>query len=380
MEKSLKFLVTITNVMAPQTSFSPDQVVWIIFKYGEVKNVRLVQAAFRREFYSINYRKMPDISSFRRVIQRFEISGGNAQPKKRQGKGIPDDDIKQVHDYFKSKDDAHLRDASRDLGFSVKKVWLILKTKLKWRSYTPTLSACLTASNISSRLTAADWFLNHDSTFFQDKIIWSDEKYFVLKQGPNKSIHRVWSPVNPYLNVECKTQSQQKIMVWVGLCAGQVIGPFWIEQTMDNGVYNKLLKEKVWPAVKAKATRNALWYMQDGATCHTSQNNLSFLLDKFDGRVISNKTDVIWPPNSPDLNPLDFFFWGYVQQEVYRVKPATINDLKIVVEDFIAGIDKEIIKKSCVSARKRFEMMRKEGGRRFEHKKNALKQSFNGEH
>ena len=98
MEKSLKFLVTITNVMAPQTSFSPDQVVWIIFKYGEVKNVRLVQAAFRREFYSINYRKMPDISSFRRVIQRFEISGGNAQPKKRQGKGIPDDDIKQVHD------------------------------------------------------------------------------------------------------------------------------------------------------------------------------------------------------------------------------------------------------------------------------------------
>ncbi len=324
MEKSLNFVVTNTNVMAPQTSFSPDQVKWIIFKYGEVKNVRLVQAAFRKEFYPINYRKMPDINSFRRVIQRFEISGGNAQPKKRQGKGIPDDHIKQVHDYFKSKDDAHLR----DLGFSVKKVWLILKTKLKWRSYTPTLSACLTASNISSRLTAADWFLNHDSTFFQDKIIWSDEKYFVLKQGPNKSIHRVWSPVNPYINVECKTQSQQKIMVWVGLCAGQVIGPFWIEQIMDNGVYNKLLKEKVWPAVKAKATRNALWYMQDGATCHTSQNNLSFLLDKFDDSVISNKTDVIWPPNSPDLNPLHFLLWGYIQDEVYWVNPATINDLK----------------------------------------------------
>ena len=34
--------------------------------------------------------------------------------------------------------------------------------------------------------------------------------------------------------------------------------------------------------------------MQDGATCHTTDNNLSFLMDKFNGRVISNKTEVIW--------------------------------------------------------------------------------------
>lgn len=366
--------------MAPQPAFSPDQHVWIIFKYGEVKNIKLLQTAFQKEFYPTNRKKVPNISCFRRVIQRFVNSGGNAQPKKRQGNGIPDDDIKQVNDYFQSKDDAHLRDASRELGFSVYKIWLILRTKLKWRSYAPSLSACLTADNIISRLTAAEWFLNHNSTFFQDKIIWSDEKYFVLKQGPNKSVNRVWSPVNPYLNVECKTQSQQKIMVWVGLYAGKVLGPFWIETKMDNQVYNELLMEKVWPAVRAKATRNMLWYMQDGATCHTTKNNLSFLLDKFGGRVISNKTDVTWPPNSPDLNTLDFFFWGYVQQEVYRVKPATINDLKIVLEDFIAGIDEDMIKKSCASARKRFEMIIKEGGRRFEHKKNALKPLLDGDH
>ena len=46
---------------------------------------------------------------------------------------------------------------------------------------------------------------------------------------------------------------------------------------------------------------------QDGATCHTTPLNLDFLRSKFAGRVISHKTDLPWPPNSPDLNPLDFF-------------------------------------------------------------------------
>ena len=64
------------------------------------------------------------------------------------------------------------------------------------------------------------------------------------------------------------------------------------------------------------------------ATCHTTANNLQFLADKFAERVISLKTEVVWPPNSPDCNPLDFFFWGYVMQHVYRTQPSTIDELK----------------------------------------------------
>ena len=29
--------------------------------------------------------------------------------------------------------------------------------------------------------------------------------------------------------------------------------------------------------------------------------------EKFNGRVISNKTSVVWAPKSPDLTPPDFF-------------------------------------------------------------------------
>ena len=73
--------------------------------------------------------------------------------------------------------------------------------------------------------------------------------------------------------------------------------------------------KKVWSAVRSKATRHNLWFMQDGATCHTTENNLSILKEEFNGRIISNKTDMVWPPNYPDLNLLDYFFWGFIKQE-----------------------------------------------------------------
>ena len=79
--------------------------------------------------------------------------------------------------------------------------------------------------------------------------------------------------------------------------------------------------------------------MQDRATCHTKVENLKFLDEKFGGCVISNKTDTPWPPNSPDLYPLDFFFGGYAMNHVYRIKPS---------------MDSYLIKTVCGSARKRF--------------------------
>ena len=70
---------------------------------------------------------------------------------------------------------------------------------------------------------------------------------------------------------------------------------------------------------------------------------------------------------------LDFFFWGYVMQHIYRLKPSSIDDLKMIVQEFIQSIDPTIIKKACASTKERFQMLRIENGGRFEHKKNALK-------
>jgi len=34
------------------------------------------------------------------------------------------------------------------------------------------------------------------------------------------------------------------------------------------------------------------------------------------------------PPRSPDFNPLDFYFWGYIKQKVYAEEPTIAENTK----------------------------------------------------
>ena len=126
-------------------------------------------------------------------------------------------------------------------------------------------------------------------------------------------------------------------------------------------------KNEIWLLLRHQASRKKLYFLQDGATCHTTQMNLGYLKSKFGNRVISNKTEIPWPPNSPDLNPLDFFFWGHSMNHVFRSQPATIEDLKSVVNYFARNMSKEMIHKACKSAYVRFEKLREMKGGHFEH-------------
>jgi len=54
-------------------------------------------------------------------------------------------------------------------------------------------------------------------------------------------------------------------------------------------------------------------FQQDGTTAHTSRHSLSLLREMFPGHVVSLRCDIGWPPLLPDLNPCDFFLWGYLK-------------------------------------------------------------------
>jgi len=36
----------------------------------------------------------------------------------------------------------------------------------------------------------------------------------------------------------------------------------------------------------------------------------------------------MWPPNSPDLNPMDYSIWGILQERVYRSRIHDAKELK----------------------------------------------------
>ena len=40
----------------------------------------------------------------------------------------------------------------------------------------------------------------------------------------------------------------------------------------------------------------------------------------FEDRIISRRADVVWPPRSCDLTPLDFYLWGAAKNKCYADK------------------------------------------------------------
>src|SRR6476661_2142954 len=74
-----------------------------------------------------------------------------------------------------------------------------------------------------------------------------------------------------------------------------------------------MISNFLWPELEDMDVDD-MWFQQDGATCHTANETMALLRDKFNGRVISRGNDVNWPPRSCDLTPMDFFLWAYLKE------------------------------------------------------------------
>jgi hypothetical protein len=75
-----------------------------------------------------------------------------------------------------------------------------------------------------------------------------------------------------------------------------------------------------------------LCFQQDGATCHTSNETIAILQEKFPDRV---------------LTPLDLFLWGHVKDKVYANVPRSIQDLKDGIREVSEDIQPNFMKKIC---------------------------------
>ena len=76
--------------------------------------------------------------------------------------------------------------------------------------------------------------------------MWSDEKWFVLKQHPNSQNERCWAPCDPGVEIECREQGGQKVMCWCGVVDGKII-IHWFDQNVSvNGdTYLEMLQDVV---------------------------------------------------------------------------------------------------------------------------------------
>jgi len=84
----------------------------------------------------------------------------------------------------------------------------------------------------------------------------------------------------------------------------------------------------------------------------------------------------LWPPNSRDLNPVDYKIWGLLQEWVYKTSVKDVDDLRRRIAEEWDKLDHSIIDKAVAEWRKRLRACVAVGGGQFEHKTEHLSFHF----
>jgi hypothetical protein len=104
-----------------------------------------------------------------------------------------------------------------------------------------------------------------------------------------------------------------------------VVGPIFFEEAVDGNIYQDIIITHFISLLQADECDCCL--QQDGATCHSFDETMTFFLEFFGNHLISKE-----PPRSLDLSSSDFFLWGYLTGVVYRMNPTHRRKLRPILK------------------------------------------------
>lgn len=162
--------------------------------------------------------------------------------------------------------------------------------------------------------------LHNGDQNFTRSILFTDEAGFGRDGLINLHNEHYWSDENPHVVREQRFQNKFSLNVWAGIIDDHLIGPHFFPPRLNGEVYLNFLRDDL-PSLLDDVPlqiRREMWLLQDGAPPHFTAAVREHLNENFPERWIGRGGFVQWPPRSPDLNPMDFFFWGHLKSLVYK--------------------------------------------------------------
>ena len=80
-------------------------------------------------------------------------------------------------------------------------------------------------------------------------------------------------------------------------------------------------------------------FQQDSAPAHRARETIKLLQREMPAFISPD----LWPPNSPDLNLVNYQICGVIQDRIYQKKVKGVNDLKERLVEVWAGLQQNVI-------------------------------------
>jgi len=166
-----------------------------------------------------------------------------------------------------------------------------------------------------------------------DFIFFTDEKVFTVSPPVNLQNDRVYAAwgtkkrdiaANRLLHT--RWTFSKSVMVSVAVSKLGCTELIFVEPGVKvNGSYYRdvLLSQQMLPAIRRMAG-DMFVFQQDSPPAHRAFATVEYLRQNTPEFISPDR----WPSNSPDLNPIDYKIWGWVQERVYQTPIRDVDQLK----------------------------------------------------
>jgi transposase len=195
----------------------------------------------------------------------------------------------------------------------------------------------LNAQHIEKRLVFANTYLNKSKRFWR-QVLYADEHAFDLHSLPE---HVYVDKGSPPPRVPAPTHPKY-LHLWGGFTSKGVATLTRLDEPLTSEIYTELLGKKIIPEVNKLLGKS--WRLLHDSTSrgphgsHETREWLSTHLSFFDP----------WPPNSPDLNPIENL-WAIVNAQVKSLNPKSEEECWRALKDAWQKLDIVTLRNLCDS-------------------------------
>jgi transposase len=316
--------------------------------------------------------KYPDrspvhFSTVSRLFERFKASGSvlDSDRSGRPRSSTNESTTQTVLSTLENDPMLSIRDLETLTSVKRSSIYNILK-KEKFIPYKIKYVHELKETDAPKRLLLSRWL----SEISPNGIFFSDECLFSVNNRMNKQNKRLWAKERPNWVTTHGGQNSPKVMVWIAISGTRLIGPYFFRGNVTKNSYLEMLQTCFVPNIRDLLMEKdeEIMFQQDGASAHYADIVKEYLNQIFPEKWIGRGGPIEWPPRSPDLNPLDFFLWGFLKSIVYTVEPPQNqqeledrieNACKMVTPEMLWNVQNELRRRvnKCVEMR----------GQQFEH-------------
>lgn len=277
--------------------------------------------------------------------------------------------IKRIREKIRRIPERSARKMAKDENISEKSMRRILRDDLGLRPYRKRKVHGLTAAQKEKRLKRCPALAKRHGGRKVEKVIFSDEKLFVLEQHDNRKNNVVYSTSFEAIPEELRGvqrfQNKSGVMVWAAVSKRGKLPLIFIEKGVKiNSVYYQrdVLQSTLLPEAMRLYPDGDFVFQQDSAPAHASKSTQAWCRANLPHFISSDE----WPPSSPDLNPLDYCVWGTLEPKVSAKQHRSLDSMKRALRREWAKLSMKTIRAAIDKWEDRLNATVTRGGGRFE--------------